>query len=47
MSVYTDNWSLFDILRSTNNVTEKRLCINIAVAKENIENNNINIIEKY
>ena len=43
INVYTDNRSFFDTLRSTNNVIKKRLHIDIAVAKENIENNNIYI----
>ena len=42
INVYTDNQSLFDTVWSTNNVTEKRLRIGIAAAKENIENNNLN-----
>ena len=42
INVYTDNWSLSDTLQSTNNVTDKRLHIDIAVAKENIEKNNVN-----
>lgn len=42
INVYTDNQSLFDTVWSTNNVTEKRLHIGIAAAKENIENNNLN-----
>ena len=41
-NVYTDNWSLFDTLPSTSNVTEQKLCIDIAFATENIENNNVN-----
>ena len=42
INVYTDNQSLFDTVWSTNNVTEKRLSIGTAAAKENIENNNLN-----
>ena len=42
INVYTDNWSLFDALPSTRNVTEKKLHIGIAVAIENIENKNVN-----
>ena len=37
INVYTDNWSLSDTLQSPNNVTDKRLQIDIAVAKKNIE----------
>ena len=44
INVYTDNWSLSDTLQSTNNVTDKRLHIDIAVAKKNIEKKkNVNI----
>ena len=41
--VYTDNQSLFDKFQSTNNVTKKRLCTDIVVGKENIENDNVYI----
>ena len=43
IDVYTDNRSLYDILNSTNAVSEKRLRVDIAMIQENILNNQVTI----
>ena len=43
IDVYTDNRSLYDILNSTNAVSEKRLRVDIAMIQENILDNQATI----
>ena len=39
IDVYTNNRTLYDISNSTNAVSEKPLCVDIAMIRENILNN--------
>ena len=43
IDVYTNNRSLYDILNSTNVVSEKQLHVYIAMIQENILNNQVTI----
>ena len=43
IDVYTNNRSLYDILNSTNVVSEKQLHVDIAMIQENILNNQVTI----
>ena len=43
IDVYTDNQSLYNILNSTNTVSEKRLHVDIAIIQEIIVNNQVTI----
>ena len=43
IDVYTNNRSLYDILNSTNVVSEKHLHVYIAMIQENILNNQVTI----